>query len=738
MTEKSSAIADFADIYSSERGKSTVFTYRSGLAVYEEVFEEEKLTSCAFGAAGYPHNVLENIPTAFSKLSYKPSYAFEAEANGVSVENCLEFCEFSKFEEIKENGNKILHSVLTLKSKIAPVEVTVHTELDGTPVIVRYLEFKNVSEKDVKISNISPLSGRLDELCGWREFSKSGEIEDLFSLGYMDSSNWATEGLFKWHKLPEGGRSVFGRYEAGRFRHPMFLLRNNATGSIVNLQFGFSGGYEFAFNLQNVQKQHGFSGEVTENALLSFAIKVKAPNPQYVIAPNECFRTPKVHVGKSFGSLDSSVNQMHDHIRKSVFTLPKPNGVTGILAVGMGAERIMDMAAIKHFADTGAYVGAEAFILDAGWYCPPGREGKEWRARAGDWEFNNELYPNGFREISDYVHSKGMLFGLWFEPERFGVSSKIAKEHPEWIGTRYCSGEKIDAVNMANGEAVKYVEETLAECFEKYGVELFRLDYNIDERDINLMSGDDVPFCCSVKGYNNTVAMYERLRKRFPNVFFENCAGGGGRTDIDFLSNFHHTWVSDYQVAPRSFAITNGMTIALPPEYADRLASGMGCHTKASLDFEIRHTLFGKPTTNSYSPIGSEKNPKVLDFVKHSYDIYKKFIRPFAEDGKIYHHTPEVYGIRPSGTGIIERSAKDKTRSIIGVFRLADSADKEAVTVFPRGINSAWKYKIRFDNDFASECEECAEISGFDLVNNGIRINLEDSLTSELILLEKV
>lgn len=64
-----------------------------------------------------------------------------------------------------------------------------------------------------------------------------------------------------------------------------------------------------------------------------------------------------------------------------------------------------------------------------------------------------------------------------------------------------------------------------------------------------------------VQGY---LGMYSRLRKRFPNVIFENCAGGGGRCDAGMIANFNHTWVSDNQVAPRSLLITNGMTPGNP------------------------------------------------------------------------------------------------------------------------------------------------------------------------------
>jgi len=69
-------------------------------------------------------------------------------------------------------------------------------------------------------------------------------------------------------------------------------------------------------------------------------------------------------------------------------------------------------------------------------------------------------------------------------------------------------------------------------------------------------------------------------------VIFENCAGGGGRTDIGMVKRFGHTDVTDWQIAPRSFTITNGMTMALPPEYVDRLLGGQSGQTTAEYDFQ--------------------------------------------------------------------------------------------------------------------------------------------------------
>ncbi|NLD87864.1 MAG: alpha-galactosidase [Clostridiales bacterium] len=714
------------------------YCYRTGLTVYEEVFRGGHLTSGGFNFAGFPQNTLDNDPVRIPESGLKPHDVFSFELDGRTAEARLENISFEKRVEVRENGESFLHCIHTLSCRGMDFTVRVHTELDGTRSLVRYLELENSGERTVRIGSITPLSGCLEEFDGYKEFSSSGDPSKTYSLGYMDCASWGNEGLFRWHDLPKGGTYFGGRYEDDRYRHPSAFIRNNLLGSITNIQLGYFGGYRFSFNHQTDTASAGMIGQSTYKTRLLFSVMLHSPNPQGILRKGEKLVTPKVHFSKISGSLDDSVNAMHDHLRKSVFTLPKPRGRTGVLAAGMGAERDMTMEAIKYFVDTAAELGAEYFILDAGWYCSPGREGLDWWAKAGDWEFNTDLYPNGGEEIVKYVKSRGLRFGLWLDAERVGPKSKVWEEHPEWRGLKYSEDERGSILDMSNLEVVAWVESELIRIFERYDVELFRLDYNVSTKDLSCMGEKDgETYCTTLEYCDNVNAMYRRLRKKFPNMLFENCAGGGGRTDIGTVQNFTHTWVSDWQVAPRSFAITNGMTMVLPPEYVDRLASGMHSLTRGSLDFIIRQTLFGKPTTNSYAPVGGEPNPAQLAFVKHCYDIYKDFMAHMMEDGRIYHHTPEVFESRPKGTGIIERGTKDLSRSVIGVFRLADAASKEDVIVFPRGIDVGGTYKVTLDNQ-ALKGAASAEVSGFEIMNRGIRVRLKDSISSELVLLERV
>ena len=142
----------------------------------------------------------------------------------------------------------------------------------------------------------------------------------------------------------------------------------------------------------------------------------------------------------------------------------------------------------------------------------------------------------------------------------------------------------------------------------------------------------------------------------------------------------------------------------------------------------VRQTLMAKPTTNTYNPMGSKINSQEIEFVRHSFEIYKTFIRPYMTDGYIFHHTPECYDRQPQGVGIIERASTDGTKGVIGVFNLANVKD-EYIIVYPKGLDEGKTYEVTFDNKRTT-----AKVSGFTLVNDGIRVRNSVSFSSELIL----
>ena len=71
----------------------------------------------------------------------------------------------------------------------SPVKLKIHTLLDGTPVLVRWLEITNTSE--ARGARKSSWAGR----CGpWMTTRNSCQRpENIFTLGYYTSSYWSWE-----------------------------------------------------------------------------------------------------------------------------------------------------------------------------------------------------------------------------------------------------------------------------------------------------------------------------------------------------------------------------------------------------------------------------------------------------------------------------------------------------------------------------------------------------------------
>lgn len=700
---------NYCDLYY-QPGENPVFSYRSGLAVYEEALQNGVLVSSGYSAAGYPLNVLSGFPSRLNPINFHEPSAFNIEIDGRSVDFSLEFVDLKT--ERTENG---IESVLILDSKIKPVRIKVHTLLDGTQMFSRYIEIENLSDESMALSRLSLLAGGVEETEHDR-YSVHADVNKIYSVGYFGSDRWGREGEFVWHDLMPETHCISTRFGRDRFRHPLIFIRNNLTGVMYFSQIGWSSGCRFTLDY-DAHPERGSSK-------LSFKAEVTSHNPMAIIAPREIFVTPQVHMGVVIGDLDDAVNEMHAHIRKSVLNMEEADPSECFVGAGMGAEHDMSVETSKSFMRQFAEMGAEVFIIDAGWECPPDEQ-TEWSNYSGVRAPDPDRYPNGIQELSDYCRSLGMKFGLWVDIESLGKKCRDFAEHPEWRAKNIFGEHNPRMVDMSIPEVAEWAEAELARIIEEYKLDLLRVDHNVSFREYFAFNGDE---CISIRHHQAVYKMYERLKKRFPNVIFENCAGGGARTDLGMMKFFNHTWVSDWQRAPYSVSITNGMTMALPPERVDRLFAGMGCHEHGSIDLQMRNTMLTHMTLNVIAPVDTEPNPVQMEFVRHSVQLYKDFIRPILPTAKIYHHTPETLN---EGISVLEIASPDSSRGAVAVCALPN-ARKEKICVIPKGVNAGKQYKVTLDNSGAS-----FTLGGYELMNNGINISITSPLSSELVLYEE-
>ncbi|MBR4866030.1 MAG: alpha-galactosidase, partial [Clostridia bacterium] len=506
-------------------GENPVFCYRTGMTVYEEVLHKGVLVSGGWNGAGYPQNVLTNCPSRLNPRLFREPFTFNLEINGRSAEYDLSLVDFAA----KEEGEGV-HAILTLKSNVVPVEIGVHTLLDGSAMFSRWLTVENKSDAPLTINRLSLLSGGV-EAPDMYDRTYDWDPNSYYSVGYFDNDRWGREGEFNWHTLTPGTHNIDFRFFRDRYRHPVMFLRNNVEGSIWFYQIAWSAGCRFSLDYQGLRESS--SKDFAARPRLAMKAEITGHTPLYVLEAGECFESPQVHAGMVKGDLDDAVNGMHTHLRRSVLNLPEADASACTVGSGMGAEHDMSVETSKAFIDQFADMGAEIFIIDAGWQNPPHKE-MQWVPHNGINHPDPDRYPNGLSELSDYCHRKGMKFALWVEIERLGEYSQVYKDHPDWraknIYGEYCQ-EKNGFLDFTNPAAAAWAEEELARIIAEYKLDMLRVDYNIGPDDYFNMrdvTETGIRECVALRHFRAVYQMYQNLKKRFPHVLFENCAGGGG------------------------------------------------------------------------------------------------------------------------------------------------------------------------------------------------------------------
>jgi alpha-galactosidase len=136
-----------------------------------------------------------------------------------------------------------------------------------------------------------------------------------------------------------------------------------------------------------------------------------------------------------------------------------------------------------------------------------------------------------------------MKFVLWLEPERVSANSRIAREHPEWV---LHAGPGDGLFNLGHPAARAWLTDYLSTCFKEWGVDVFRMDFNIDP--LRFWKTADAPERQGISEIRYVEGLYElwdELVHRQPGLTIDNCASGGRRIDLETVSRSYPLWRSD-------------------------------------------------------------------------------------------------------------------------------------------------------------------------------------------------
>lgn len=188
-----------------------------------------------------------------------------------------------------------------------------------------------------------------------------------------------------------------------------------------------------------------------------------------------------------------------------------------------------------------APLGLEALITDAGWF-----EGG-WPAGAGNWTPRKDAYPEGMAPVAQSAKDNGMIYGLWFEPERVVAGTWIHKNHPEWLLSSRNEPENTYLLNFALPEVQEYMFNIVKGFMELPGFRFYRQDFNMDP--LPYWHHSDPPDrqgISEMKYIEGLYAYWDRIAKTWTDCIMEECASGGRRIDLETIRRMHIHQKTDY------------------------------------------------------------------------------------------------------------------------------------------------------------------------------------------------
>ncbi|MCX2748255.1 alpha-galactosidase [Arthrobacter sp. MI7-26] len=224
-------------------------------------------------------------------------------------------------------------------------------------------------------------------------------------------------------------------------------------------------------------------------------------------------------------------------------------------------------AKLLPLVDAAASVGVETFCIDAGWYS----NSADWWDSVGEWKPSSTRFPKGLGEVITAIRSRGMVPGLWLEPEVVGVNSPMAQSLPK-EAFLLRGGFRVEEqgryhLDLRHPAARTHLDGVIDRLVAEFGIGYFKFDYNIDGGPGTDHQSPSVG--AGLLGHNRAhLAWIDGVLDRHPTLVLENCSSGGMRTDAALLSRMQVQSTSDQQDPMLYPPIAASATLSMLPETA--------------------------------------------------------------------------------------------------------------------------------------------------------------------------
>ena len=296
----------------------------------------------------------------------------------------------------------------------------------------------------------------------------------------------------------------------------------------------------------------------------------------WTLEPGTSFTAPEAALICSPNGLGQMSRQYHRAIREHLIQDPLRGQRRPVLInnweatyFNFTADKLVD------FAKTAAPLGIELLVMDDGWF---GKRDDD-NSGLGDWSVNTEKLPGGLEALVPRIQELGMKFGIWIEPEMVNEDSCLYREHPDWALTipgrapTRCRNQLV--LDFSRAEVRQHIYKQIKAVLSSADIAYVKWDMN---RSLTDVWSAALPAQCQGEVFHRYVLgvyeMLDWLRRDFPHILIEGCAGGGGRFDAGMLYYTPQIWCSDNTDAIDRLRIQYGTSFCYP-------VSAVGSHVSA-------------------------------------------------------------------------------------------------------------------------------------------------------------
>ena len=426
---------------------------------------------------------------------------------------------------------------------------------------------------------------------------KEGKLSRDKKLKVMIPHNgWQRELNWKTYTFPELGMELVQEPSIQRSSNHLHISNTGNWSAKEYLPMAY---------LENTEVHTGLFWEIDHNGSWHweigdqnghFYLALGGPNETYShwfkdLKPGESFTTVPAAVGVTDIGFDDAMGTLTDYRRKIRRKNQDNEKLPVIFNDYMNCLWGRPTAAEEYpLVDAAAEAGCEYFCIDAGWYADG-----DWWDSVGEWEESRKRFPEGVKKVTDYIRNKGLVPGVWLEPEVMGIRCDLAKKLPDdWFFVRH--GKRVYdrsrfQLDYRNPAVRAHMDEVVDRLVSEYGVGYIKTDYNIEPGIGTELSADSVGEGM-LEHERAYISWLDGLFKRHPKLIIENCSSGGLRMDYGMLSRCSIQSTSDQENYLQYAVIAANAPTGVTPEQAAVWAYPMNHEESISPDALREEVIF--------------------------------------------------------------------------------------------------------------------------------------------------